>query len=85
MDTQEAKIRGERAKQLLEDPLLLETFAETEKALLAAAKLCKSDSEAHKAVIALQVFDLLKSQIRAHIETAKIVEFNFREKKLGIF
>ncbi len=85
MNPEEAKIRAERAKQLLEDPLLKETFDSVEQALIAAAKSVKSDAEAMKACIAMQVFDILKNHITAHIETAKVVEFNFTKRKFGIF
>lgn len=85
MTPEEAQIRAERAKQLLEDPLLKETFNSVEAALIAAAKSSKSESDAMKACIAMQVFDILKNHIASHIETAKVVEFNFTRKKFGIF
>lgn len=85
MNPEEAKIRAQRAIQLLNDPLLLETFKQVENALISAAKSSKNEAEALKSCIAMQVFDMLKNHIAAHIETAKIVEFNFAKKRFGLF
>jgi hypothetical protein len=51
-------------------------------------KQSKTPEEAFKAAIALQVFDLIKNALQSHIETAKVMEFNFREpqkKRFGMF
>ena len=77
----QARQRAEKARQLLDDPLLKETFDLVSEALLAAVKSSKTEAEAYKGAIALQVFDLLKNQIRAHIETGKVMEFNLSGKK----
>ena len=78
MTPDEAKARAERAKQLLNDPMLMEAFQAAEDALNRAVRAAKTDKEAFKAAIACQVFDLIKGSIEGHIETAKIVEYNFR-------
>lgn len=84
MTPEELKQRAERARQLMSDPLLLESFQNTEAALLMAVKGCKTPDEAFKATIAVQVFDLIKGKLVEHIETGKIVDFNFRQKRFGI-
>lgn len=78
MTPEEAERKAERAKQLLNDPLIIETYQAVERALIQAAKSSKTPDEALKACIAMQVFDLLKNSIAAHIETDKIMKFNFR-------
>jgi hypothetical protein len=82
MNPEEAKIRAERAKQLLNDPLLKESFELANTALLQALRVAKTDAEAFKATIAFQVFEVIRDSIRTHIETGKIIEYNFREKTL---
>lgn len=87
MELDEARSRAERAKQLLSDPVLSSTFAECHVALVGAVKRSKTEQEAYKAAIALQVFDLIKAALESHIETAKVMEFNFKEppkKRFGI-
>jgi hypothetical protein len=76
----EARIRAERAKQLLDDPLLKETFKAAQDALIAAVEMSKTETEFYKAGLALQVFKLIKDSISSHIETAKVIEYNFRDK-----
>jgi hypothetical protein len=87
MNPEEAKIRAERAKQLLNDPLLKESFELAQTALLQALRVAKTDAEALKATIAFQVFELIRDSIRTHIETEKIIEYNFQDpkKRFGIF
>ena len=86
MTPDEAKIRAERAKQLLDDPLLKESFDLAQTALIQAIRVAKTDQEAFKATIAFQVFELVRDSIRTHIETGKIIEYNFREpKRFGLF
>jgi hypothetical protein len=76
----EAAVRAERAKQLLEDPLLQETFKAAQDALIAAVELAKTESEFYKAGLALQVFRLIKDSISSHIATAQIMQFNFKDR-----
>lgn len=83
---EEANIRAERARQLLEDPLLKESFDLAERALIQAIRSAKTDTEAFKATIAFQVFEVIRDSIRTHIETAKVMEYNFKDKKrFGVF
>jgi hypothetical protein len=87
MTPEEAKSRAERARQLLEDPMLKEVFNDAEKALNQAVRAAKTEQEAFKAAIACQVFELLRNQIQSHIETAKVIEFNFKptlRERIGI-
>jgi len=78
MSPEQAQQRAERAKQLLDDPMLKEAFQASEDALNRAVRSAKSPEEAFKAAIACQVFDLIKGSIEGHITTAKIVEYNFK-------
>jgi glycerol-3-phosphate acyltransferase PlsY len=87
MNPEEAQIRAEQAKQLLRDPMLIESFNATQEALVGAVKVARTQDESYKAAVALQVFDLIKGCITSHIETAKVIEFNskrtFVDKILG--
>lgn len=87
MSPEEAKGRAEHARQLLNDSLLKESFDLAERALIQAIRVSKTDSEAFKSTIAFQVFELIRDSIKTHIETGKIVEYNFQEpkKRFGIF
>jgi hypothetical protein len=87
MSPEEATSRAERAKQLLQDPMLNEAFTATRDGLISALTIAKSPEEAYKAAIALQTFEVIKGCLESHIHTAKVVEFNTRktfvEKILG--
>jgi predicted RNase H-like HicB family nuclease len=88
LELAEAQSRAEQARRLLSDPVLSSTYAECHSALVGAVKQSKTPEEAFKAAIALQVFDLIKNALQSHIETAKVMEFNFREpqkKRFGMF
>ena len=78
MNPDEAQARAERARQILEDPMIKESFAAAEDALNRAVRAAKTEQEAFKAAIACQVFDLIKGSIEGHIQTAKIIEYNFK-------
>ena len=78
MTPEEVRQRAERARQILEDPMVKEAFRATEEALNRAVRSAKTEGEAFKAAIACQVFDLIKGAIEGHIQTAKITEYNFR-------
>jgi hypothetical protein len=86
MSPEEAKNRAERAKQLLNDPLLKESFSLAHEALIQAIRVAKTEDEAFKAAIALQTYHLIKDSISTHIETGKIIEYNFKptlKERLG--
>jgi D-hexose-6-phosphate mutarotase len=78
MNPEEAKVRAERAKQLLDDPMLKASFDLAHEALLQALRVAKTPEEAFKATVALQTYHLIKDSISTHIETGKIIEYNFR-------
>ncbi len=83
---EEAKDRAERARRILEDPMVKETLSAAHEALINSVGLAKNEGEAYKAAIALQVFNLIVDSLKAHLETAKIIEYNFTNKKrFGIF
>ena len=78
MNPEEAQQRAERARQLLEDPLLRESFDLAHEALLQALRVAKTQEEAFKATVALQTYHLIKDSIKTHIETGKIISYNFK-------
>jgi hypothetical protein len=78
LNKEDAKLRAARAVQLLNDPLLRECYDNAEKALNQAVRIAKTPEEAFKAAIACQVFELIRGQLQAHIETGKIIEYNFK-------
>lgn len=83
-EIEEARNRAQQAQRLLEDPLLKDTFTQVSEALIRAVKSSKTEAEAFKSAIALQVFDLIVGQIKSHAETGKIMEFN-QKKRFGLF
>ena len=78
MNPEEAKVRAERAKQLIDDPLLKESFDLAHEAIQQALRVAKTPEESFKATIALQTFYLIRDSIKTHIETGKIIEYNFK-------
>lgn len=87
MTPEEAKTRADRAKELLGDPLLKDSFSLAHEAIIQAIRVAKSEQEAFKAAIALQTYHLIRDSISTHIETGKIIEYNFQEpkKRFGLF
>jgi D-hexose-6-phosphate mutarotase len=86
MNPEEAKARAEHAKQLLNDSLLKESFDLAHEAVQQALRVAKTPEESFKATIALQMYFLIKDSISTHIETGKIIEYNFRpsiKERLG--
>jgi hypothetical protein len=86
MNQEEAKARAEHAKQLLNDSLLKESFDLAYEAVQQALRVAKTPEESFKATIALQMYYLIKDSISTHIETGKIIEYNFRptiKERLG--
>ena len=86
MNPEEAKARAEHAKQLLNDSLLKESFDLAYEAVQQALRVAKTPEESFKATIALQMYYLIKDSISTHIETGKIIEYNFRpsiKERLG--
>jgi hypothetical protein len=78
MTPEDAEKKAGHAKQLLEDPLLKESFSLAHEALLQALRVAKTTDEAFKATVALQTFHLIKDSISTHIETGKIIQYNFK-------
>jgi hypothetical protein len=84
---EEAAQKAERAKQLLEDAVLNESFDMAHTAILQALRVAKTPEEAFKATVALQTYHLIKDSISTHIETGKVIEYNFRptlRERIGI-
>jgi hypothetical protein len=87
MTPEDAERKAGHAKQLLEDPLLKESFDLAHEALLQAIRVAKTPDEAFKATVALQTFHLIKDSISTHIETGKIIQYNFKptfREKIGL-
>ena len=81
MTPQEESIRGERAKQLLADPLLNEAFANCKKEVLAAwEKTPARDIEAREWLWKLY-HAMLKSEemIRGYMDSGKLADFNIKQ------
>lgn len=78
MTPEEAKQKAERARQLLNDPILSESFDLAHTAILQAIRVAKTPEEAFKATVALQTYHLIRDSISTHIETGKIIEYNFK-------
>jgi hypothetical protein len=76
---EEASVKAERAKQLLNDPLLKESFDLAHEALLQALRVAKTEQEAFKATVALQTYHLIRDSIVTHIETGKVIAYNFKQ------
>lgn len=78
MTPEEAQAKASRAKQLLDDQLLQESFDLAHTAIQQALRVAKTPEESFKATIALQTFFLIKDSISTHIETGKIISYNFK-------
>jgi hypothetical protein len=84
MTPEDASMRSERARQLLEDSLLKESLAANVNAAIALCASAKDEKEAWRACMVLKaVMDATKS-IATHIETDKIMNFN-QKKRFGMF
>ena len=83
MSPEEAELRAGRAKELLSDPLLKASFEANMTAAIAACANAKDEKEAWRACMTLKAVMDATQSIAAHVETAKVVKFNFREKKVS--
>ena len=86
MNPEEANARAERAKQLLNDPVLKASLAANVDAALAACTQVRDEKEAWRACMTLKAAMDVTRAIASHIETAKVVEHNFRpgiKERLG--
>ena len=87
MTPEEAGARAERAKQLMDDVLLKESFDLAHAAILQALRIAKTPEESFKATVALQTYHLIRDSISTHIETGKIISYNFKptfREKIGL-
>lgn len=76
MTPEEAKIRAERARQLLNDELLKSSLAAGTEAAIAACSLVKDEKEAWRACMTLKACLDVTRALAGHIESAKVIEFN---------
>lgn len=87
MNQEEAKVRAERAKQLLGDELLMGSLASLTEAAIAACAQAKDEKESWRACMTLKACMDVARGLASHMETAKVVEFNQRptlRERLGI-
>lgn len=87
MTPEEAKLRAERAKQLLGDDLLKGSLAALTEAAIAACSQAKDEKDAWRACMTLKACMDFARGLVSHMETAKVVEFNQRpslRERLGI-
>lgn len=83
--------RAQDAKQLLDNPLLQEAFANVERHLHAAAITCDSDDaqKALRIVISQQLLAAVKREITRAVQDGEIAKFQMHElekkKKFAIF
>ena len=83
------RVRAERARQLLQDPMIAGAFVEIETAVVNNIAACPS----HDVLLQQQLCMLLgitrkfRRVFESHIETGKMVDFELERKKkvLGIF
>lgn len=78
MSPEEAKQRAERAHQLLADSLLKESLAAITEAAIAACAQAKDEKESWRACMTLKACMDVTRSLASHMETAKVVEFNFK-------
>lgn len=77
---------AERAKQILEDPLVAAWFAGVSNDLLAAVTAAKDEKAAFRAAVAVQVFGMLRAHLVSYIESGKMAAFTLGNKKrFGVF
>ena len=79
MNLEDAQARAERARQLLDDELLKESFAANVNAAIAYCASAKDEQEAWRACMRLKAVMEATQSIAAHVETGKVVEFNQRK------
>jgi hypothetical protein len=87
MTPEEARTRADHAKRLLEDQLLKASLASVTEAAISACAQSKDEKEAWRACSALKACMDITRALAAHMETAKVVEFNVRptlRERIGI-
>jgi hypothetical protein len=87
MSPDEARIKAERAKQLLEDELLKGSIASITEAAIAACAQVRDEKEAWRACMTLKACMDVTRALASHVETAKVIEFNLRptlRERIGI-
>lgn len=78
LNPEEAKSRAARARQLLDDPLLKESLTANVNAAIAACASVKDEKEAWRACMTLKATMDTTKALASHVETAKIIEYNFK-------
>jgi hypothetical protein len=87
MNTEEAKDRAERAKQLLSDELLKGSLAALTESAIAACAQARDEKDAWRACMTLKACMDFARGLASHVETAKVIEFNQKptlRERLGI-
>lgn len=78
MTPEEARERADRAKTLLTDPLLKDSLTANVNAAIAACASVKDEKEAWRACMTLKAAMECTKALATHLETAKIIEYNFK-------
>lgn len=78
MNAEEAKVRAEHAKRLLEDSLLKSSLSSVTEAAIAACAQARDEKESWRACATLKACMDVTRSLASHMETAKVVEFNLK-------
>ena len=78
-------VRGEEARILLENPLLVEAFDSVRKGLISwMNQSAMGDEQTHnRLVIALQLLNQIEKQLKDHVATGKLAEIQVKEQSLA--
>jgi len=73
--------RADRAKALLENPLLRAAFADVEKEILANLENTHDDAIVRKLHVMFVCNRKIENILRAHVQTGKLAAFQIEEKR----
>jgi hypothetical protein len=74
-------VRGEEARLLLENPLLVEAFESVRKGIVSGmTSSAMGDEKTHnRLVIALQLLHQIEKQLKDHVDTGKMAQIQVKE------
>lgn len=80
---EDARIRAEKAKQLLDNELFKESFSTLKEQLVAKAETVGiNDKETqHSIILSMQLLKRIESHIVRHINDGKVAEFSLKQKR----
>lgn len=73
--------QAERARQLMQDPIMQKILSETERQLILAIKSAQTPDQAFKASIALQVFSVIGNSMEAMVQSGRMAAIQLEEKR----